>query len=169
MRTLTFILAVSGALLLGSAFAQEGEVVEIRMVTEGGAFYFDPIGVRVEPGTTLRFVASTAGHNTVAYAAANGLAERIPGGAEAWASPILTDIGATFDVVLTEEGVYDFLCTPHEALGMVGRIVVGDPDAFPARDGSELRFPAAADALPSVASILADDDGLLTWQEATGD
>jgi len=168
MRTLTFALALAGALFLGGAAAQEGEVVEIRMVTEGGAFYFDPIGVRVEPGTTLRFVATTAGHNAVAYAEANGLPARIPEGAEAWASPILTEIGASFDVVVTEEGVYDYVCTPHEALGMVGRIVVGDPAAFPARDGGELAFPAAAEALPSVEAILADDDGRLTWQEATG-
>jgi pseudoazurin len=169
MRTLTFALALAGALLLGGATAQEGEVVEIRMVSEGGAFYFDPIGVRVEPGTTLRFVASTAGHNAVAYAEANGLPQRIPEEAEAWASPILTELGATFDVVVTEEGVYDYVCTPHEALGMVGRVVVGDPEAFPARDGAELTFAAAADALPSVEAILADEDGLLTWQEATGD
>ncbi len=69
---------------------------------------------------------------------------------------------------MTEEGVYDYVCTPHEALGMVGRIVVGDPAAFPARDGGELAFPAAAEALPSVEAILADEDGLLTWQEAAG-
>ena len=30
-----------------------------------------------------------------------------------------------FDVTLTAPGVYDYFCTPHEAAGMVGRIVVG--------------------------------------------
>ncbi|MGO4839157.1 plastocyanin/azurin family copper-binding protein, partial [Rhizobiaceae sp. 2RAB30] len=30
-------------------------------------------------------------------------------------------------VTLTEKGVYDYYCIPHEHAGMVGRIVVGEP------------------------------------------
>jgi hypothetical protein len=45
-------------------------------------------------------------------------------------------VGAYFDVTFTVEGVYDYYCLPHEAAGMVGRIVVGQPSgpgALPVR------------------------------------
>ena len=35
--------------------------------------------------------------------------------------------GESFEVELTEPGVYDYFCIPHEHAGMVGRIVVGGP------------------------------------------
>lgn len=164
MRTLTLALAalVGLAFVAGTAAAQDGEVVEIRMITDGGSFYFDPIGVVVEPGTTVRFVNDSGSHNAVSYDPENDRPARIPEGAESWNSPI----GEDFEITLTEEGVYDYFCQPHEALGMVGRIVVGDPEAYPARDGSELQFDAAADALPSVEAILDASDGSLSWQDA---
>ena len=37
--------------------------------------------------------------------------------------------GESFAVELTEPGVYDYYCIPHEHAGMVGRIVVGGPGA----------------------------------------
>ncbi len=61
--------------------------------------------------------------------------------------------------------MYDYYCTPHRALGMVGRIVVGDPSAYPAKPLDGLT-PKAQDAMPSVDAILAQDDGELSWQEA---
>ena len=59
----------------------------------------------------------------------------------------------SFEVTLTVEGVYDYFCIPHEAMGHVGRIVVGNPDAFPARPTDGLP-PAVRDALPSVDQIM---------------
>ena len=35
--------------------------------------------------------------------------------------------GKVFEIELTVEGVYDYFCTPHEAAGMVGRLIVGKP------------------------------------------
>ena len=176
MRTLVTLLSILMLAFGAAALAQEdeanqegqnqdGEVVEVRMVTEGSSFYFDPVGLAIEPGTTVRFINASGMHGTSSYSDDNGKPQRIPDGAEGWASPIFNEEGATFDVTFTEEGVYDYFCPPHEALGMVGRIVVGDPAAFPAQDASQLDFPAAAEALPSVDAILADDDGRLTFEE----
>jgi pseudoazurin len=165
MRTLLTAFVVAAATLLGAAFAQEGEVVTIEMITEGGQFYYDPIGVQVEPGTTIRFVNASGSHNAVSYSEDNGKPQRIPSGAEGWSSPI----GQDFEVTLTAEGVYDYYCQPHEALGMVGRIVVGDPAAYPARDPGELQFDAAANGLPSVDAILAQEDGVLDHGEFAQD
>ena len=165
MRTLLTVFAVAAATLLGAAFAQEGEVVTIEMITEGGQFYYDPVGIQVEPGTTIRFVNASGSHNTVSYSADNDRPQRIPEGAEGWASAI----GQDFEVTLSAEGVYDFFCQPHEALGMVGRIVVGDPAAYPARDPGELQFDAAANGLPSVDAIVAQEDGVLDHGEFAQD
>lgn len=134
------------------------DVVEIHMITDGEDVYFDPIGVWVEPGTTVRFVLSGGAHDTQAYHPANATdLMRIPEGAVPWNSGIMGGIyntATTFDVTLTVEGVYDYFCMPHESHGMVGRIVVGDANASPAPPVDELRHPEARAALPSVEEIV---------------
>jgi len=50
-----------------------------------------------------------------------------PEAAAPWDSGFLVKPGDTFEVTFTVEGVYDYFCLPHEAAGMVGRIVVGRP------------------------------------------
>ncbi len=111
-------------------------------------FVFDPVGVHIEPGTTVRFVVDEASHTATAYHPDNGKNLRIPEGAEPWDSGTMAP-GDVYEVELTEEGVYDYYCEPHEHLGHVGRIVVGDPDESPAVDPSDLPGDAP-DAIPSV-------------------
>lgn len=168
MRIVTIVLM--GMLLalgvaLGQEGAGEGEVVEIRLVTDGSAFYFDPTGLRVEPGTTVRFINESGQHTATAYCEENGKANRIPEGAECWDSGMLVEEGATFEVTLTEEGVYDYFCLPHESLGMVGRIIVGSPEAFPVQDPAEL-FPAVQEALPAVEDIMGAENGQVPYEPA---
>lgn len=133
-------------------------VVEIRMATDGVDVYFDPIGVWVQPGTIVRFVLDSGAHDTQSYHPSNATdLLRIPAGAEPWNSGIMGGIyntATTFDVTLTVEGVYDYFCMPHELHGMVGRIIVGDPNESPARPVDELTHQAARDALPSVEEIM---------------
>jgi hypothetical protein len=66
--------------------------------------------------------------------------------------------GERFEVTLEERGVYDYYCQPHEMAGMVGRVVVGQPqDAGwegPSDDAGDLPEEAFA-AFPSVEEILA--------------
>ena len=164
VRRVLVLTAVIAIALGSAALAQEGEVVEVHMITDGPVFHFDPVGLVIEPGTTIRFVNVSGMHSADAYAPANGKPQRIPDGAESWDSGVLVEEGATFEVTLSVEGVYDFYCLPHEALGMVGRIIVGDPAAYPAQPTDGL-FPMAADALPPVDAILAEDDGVLTYEE----
>ena len=67
-------------------------------------------------------------HTPTAYHPANdGHALRIPKAAEPWDSGYLVEPGDRFEVTLTVPGVYDYFCAPHEAAGMVGRIIVGRP------------------------------------------
>ena len=75
---------------------------------------FVPAFVTAEPGDVIKFVSSDKGHNT-----ASGK-DMIPEGVEGWKSKISKD----FELTVEKPGVYGYVCTPHEALGMVGMIVV---------------------------------------------
>jgi plastocyanin len=115
---------------LGAAAA--AEIVEIRMRgnEDGSKVWFDPIGLLIEPGRTVRWISSDPvnSHTATAYHPGNGNHSlRIPEAAQSWDSGYLLP-KEHFDVTLTVEGVYDYFCTPHEMAGMVGRIIVGRPD-----------------------------------------
>jgi hypothetical protein len=68
-------------------------------------------------------------HSATAYAPANDRPRRVPEAAEAFDSGTLTEEGATFEHTFEEPGVYDYYCTPHESTGMIGSVIVGEPEA----------------------------------------
>lgn len=154
---------------LGSLPAQARPVAEIRMrsLDGGGRVWFDPVGLLVQPGTTIRWIVEADVHTTTAYHPANDShALRIPEAAEPWDSGYLVNPGDRFEVTLTVAGVYDYFCAPHELAGMVGRIVVGRPagpgalpfDYFrgdPATAAWASVPPAARAAFPSIEDIMA--------------
>ncbi len=131
-------------------------LVEMRSDDEGSTVWFDPLGLRIRPGTTVRWVVRQNVHTTTAYHPRNDHHPlRIPPGTEPWDSGYLINPGASFEVTLTRPGVYDYFCRPHEAAGMVGRIVVGDGGAGAVPVGPGDGLPdAARQALPPVDSIL---------------
>ena len=166
-------LEVGGLVLAGLAAprtvsAAPPLVIRMRSDAQGAEVWFDPIGVFVEPGRTVRWVVEANVHTTTAYHPRNDRHSlRIPEAARPWDSGFLVNPGDHFDVTLTVPGVYDYYCTPHEAAGMVGRIVVGRPsgpgtlafDYFMGRPGAAgwKRVPLAAQrAFPSVEAILRD-------------
>jgi plastocyanin len=106
------------------------DIIEIRLRSDplGTHVWFDPIGVLIEPGQTVRWVNEANVHTSTAYHPTNdGHALRIPETAEPWDSGYLVEPGDAFEVTLPVPGVYDYFCAPHEAAGMVGRIIVGRP------------------------------------------
>lgn len=139
------------------------------MISEGlGAFVsFDPIGLYLQPGQTVRWRCVANVHTTTAYHPANDHHSlRIPEDAEPWDSGYLQP-GATFKHKFTVPGVYDYYCTPHEAAGMVGRIIVGTAagpgtrpfDYFrddPRAKGWRPVPKAARKNFPSIAAIMKD-------------
>ena len=94
---------------------------------------FDPLILYAEPGDTVTFVPSDAGHNA---ASKRGM---LPDGAEAWNGAVDEELTVT----LTEPGIYGYLCLPHYEMGMVGLIVVGDtlPNY---REAKRVRHPGDA-------------------------
>ncbi len=156
--------------------------VVIRMKSDalGSKVWFDPIGLLIEPGDTVRWVVEESVHSTMAYHPANANHPlRIPEQAEPWDSGILTRRGQAFEVTLTVPGVYDYFCLPHEAGGMVGRIVVGEPgegpgtrpfDEVPASPGAEKWRPvpeAARKAFPPVDRIVREKVVRITAAQAS--
>jgi plastocyanin len=147
---------------------EKAGIVQILMKSDqtGARVWFDPIGIRIAPGQTVRWVAAQNVHTTTAYHPQNdNHSLRIPEAARPWNSGYLVNPGDHFDVLLTIEGVYDYYCIPHEMAGMVGRIIVGKPggpgtlpyDYFRGRPGTAGWKPvpdAAQKEFPSIERIM---------------
>lgn len=87
-------------------------------------FFYEPTGLFVEPGDTVRFTFTTPHHTVTAYHPMFGQVQRVPDGVSPFSSPVL-GAGAYWLYTFEEEGVYDFHCGPHEMFGHVGRILAG--------------------------------------------
>ena len=111
--------------LAGPTSAQETPTIAM------GNNYFDPIGLYVEPGTTVRFEIEAGSHSVTAYD------DRIPAAASPFDSGVLS--AGSFEYTFDTPGTYDYYCIPHRSMGMVGRIIVGEPggpaEATPIPDG----------------------------------
>lgn len=130
----------------------------IGMYTEGSSWFFDPIGLHVEPDTTITWVNMSGQHSTTAYEEGNSIASvtRIPDGADAWHSGTLTRSGETFEHTLEIEGTYDYFCVPHKSFGMVGRVVVGDPGGPTTGDPPDGQVPGSESIVEQGAVAHAD-------------
>lgn len=123
-------LMLAGLCLPRLAVGADQPVAEIRLhsTRDGGRVWFDPVGLWVRSGTMIRWINELNVHTVAAYHPRNNdHALRIPRGAEPWDSGYLTRPGDRFEITLTEIGVYDYYCAPHEAAGMAGRIIVQEP------------------------------------------
>lgn len=108
--------------------------IEVEMVTNDEGQHFIPHVVHIKEGGTVDWVVESGSHDTTAYHPdTHGDQQRIPDEAEPWESGLLSDEGEAFERTFDHEGVYDYVCTPHEGNGMVGTVVVGwpDPDGQP--------------------------------------
>jgi len=144
----------------GETTTESGGAEQIQMITEDSEYYYDPIGLSVEPGTTVEWVNEAGSHSSTAYDEGNGGAEvtRIPDDAEPWNSEILSEEGGTFSYTFEVEGTYDYFCIPHKTLAMVGRVVCGEPGDVEGNppDGE---VPAAQDIA---------DQGSISYDEFSG-
>ena len=144
-------------------------VVALR--TLGGDFRFEPVGLLIEPGTSVIWLNMGDFHTTTAFHPDNdallsgGVPLRIPEGAESWHSGILgLTAGTQFEHRFQVEGVYDYFCQPHYHFGMVGRIVVGGARGGPAirRPLAELPEPAQRQ-MPPVESVTMQAGRAFEW------
>ena len=170
MLTRRAALGVSGSLLANAGFsnlvlANAADLIEIHMKSDptGGVVGFDPIGVLLQPGQTVRWICDDNVHTATTYSPTHdNHSLRIPTNAQPWASDFLLP-KQTFEVTLTVEGIYDYFCAPHEEAGMVGRLIVGSavgPGALPfdyyLTEGHNWKAvpPAAQQSFPAIEAIL---------------
>jgi plastocyanin len=153
------VLKLGGLVAAGLAFPRHAMpaddiIIEMRGSADGALVWFDPIGINIEPGRSIRWINRDPGnsHTTTAYHPSNdGRPLRIPKEASSWNSDYLLP-DESFSVRFEHVGVYDYFCRPHEHAGMVGRIVVGHP---PDVERSDEGLPkAVAGAFPAVADVL---------------
>ena len=107
--------------------------VELRIEPREGSeipqFFFQPTGLSVEAGDTVKFDFVSPHHTVTAFHPAFGYASRVPEGVPPFSSPVLP-AGGYWLYTFETEGVYDYHCGPHESFGHVGRIVVGSTEGF---------------------------------------
>ena len=90
---------------------------QVKMLNKGkaGAMVFEPAYLRVQPGDTVKFLATDKGHN------AEAIANMLPAGAAPFKGKINQEIEVKFD----KAGLYGYKCLPHLGMGMVGLVQVG--------------------------------------------
>ena len=110
--------ALSGT-ALGLAAPASAAEIQVKMLNKGaeGVMVFEPSFVQLQPGDTVKFLASDKVHN------AETIETMLPDGGTKFVGKINEELANTFD----QPGVYGYQCKPHYGLGMVGIVVVGEP------------------------------------------
>lgn len=124
-------LLMTAALLVGSAFPALAETIEVQMLNEneaGNRMVFSPELIRAEVGDVIKFIATDRSHN------AQSVRDALPEGQEDFKGRMSQDV----EYIVTETGLTAVVCQPHQTMGMVALIVVGDdlsnaPDILDAR------------------------------------
>ncbi|MDB4912705.1 MAG: hypothetical protein JWM95_349 [Gemmatimonadetes bacterium] len=107
--------------------------IVVRMLGDAKGYRFEPASISARVGDVVRFVNVSGGPHSVAF-----LADGIPAGAAATlqknmgktmgplSGALVTAPNAAYLVSLAglPEGTYSYSCLPHQAMKMVGRIIV---------------------------------------------
>jgi plastocyanin len=152
---------------------------EIRATTldsdqGAGQFVFSPAVVWVEPGATVSWSVEAGSHSATAYHSDNDKPHRVPEGSSTFDSGVL-GAGGSFEHTFETEGVYNYYCTPHESLGMVGLVIVGSAEGGPGTTSiTELSGTAASNLerlLTEVAGLSLSGGSGTTygWEDGTWD
>lgn len=122
------------AVAVAATAGVQAKTVEVEMLNQadGQVMVFKPAVVKIEPGDTVRFVATDPSHN------AQSMPKMTPDGGTSFNVPF----NQTKEITFETEGVHGYKCLPHYAMGMVGLVVVGDPSV------NLEQAKAAADSAP---------------------
>jgi halocyanin-like protein len=91
------------------------------------SFVYAPGLVSIRPGGTVTWKSTSGVHTASAYHPDTGKPWHMPKDAEPFDSGLIQE-GETFSHTFETPGVYLYYCMPHESNGMVGAVIVGDPD-----------------------------------------
>lgn len=119
-----------------AAAAATGATHDVQMVLEGTAYKFVPAELTIKAGDKINFHNTSGGPHNVAF-----WADSIPAGTEAalaalmtgdkldaLSGPLLIEPNAVYSITFTglPNGEYKMHCTPHLAMGMVGKITIAE-------------------------------------------
>lgn len=90
-------------------------------------YHFDPHVTWVTVGGTVTWTLESGSHTATAYHPGNDEPRLVPEGSTAWDSGTLAEEGETFEHTFDTEGIYHYFCEPHEQLGMIATVIVGEP------------------------------------------
>lgn len=131
--------------LFDGAVADESgrAAVTVRVGASEHGYAFDPPAIHVDTGTTVRWTwTGNGGAHDVVSVADDPLDSGSPVGGT----------GVHYEYTFTDDGVFNYHCVPHRALGMKGSVVVGTD--YPTRSAS-----TASEAPDEPDHFLADANG----------
>lgn len=144
------IAGVAAATLAGpaatraSAQSEEGPV-EVALVD----YAFDPgtdAPLIVPPGTTIRFVWRTGGHNI--------RVDQQPSESDWEGHEAIEGVGFTHEHTFETTGDYHVVCDPHESLGMIGDISVVEGESVHVQSGREWSPPGGDIGIAFIATVV---------------
>jgi plastocyanin len=103
------------------------------MVLENNAYKFDPANITIKQGDAIRWTMVSGAPHNVAFDPAkvpddveSQLSANMPNQQSPLSGPFLMNPNETYTISFggIKPGTYDYVCTPHVALGMVGTITV---------------------------------------------
>ncbi|MCC7233361.1 MAG: T9SS type A sorting domain-containing protein [Bacteroidia bacterium] len=121
----TTLLTMVTAFLLSTTLQAATHVVQVKN------FEFDPQDLFVNVGDTITWNWVNGNHTTTS--------DSVPAGALSWNNPI-TSASPSFSYIVTEEGIYSYICTVHVSMGMIGTITATSSTGIPSMKFSDVFF-----------------------------
>ena len=127
--------ATPGAAAGGSAAAAAitGTTHVVRMIGDAQGYRFDPANITIKAGDGIRWEMVSGGPHNVAFNAAEvpadvkpQLSANMPNQMTELSSPMMMNAGESYTVSFAniKAGAYNYVCTPHLAMGMRGTVTV---------------------------------------------
>jgi plastocyanin len=155
--------------LLAFAFANAAAARSAEVRVTALDLAFDPPTITVTVGDTVTWVMASTNRGPHDVTARDGT----------FVSPRRMELGQTYSWTATAPGTYEYVCTPHERAGMVGRVIVqggAAPGAVPRAGGGGLAGgPAPRLSLGLLSVVLGAVAGLAAgrrpraWRGRAGD
>lgn len=124
LLALTAAATIAAAPFTSASVPPTGKVIEVKMVEVSPTqFAFTPAKITVRAGDVVRFTQVKANVHNVEF-------KTVPAGAnlgELMVGPYLMTVEQVHEFTIDARfavGTYDYICTPHAAMGMTGQIIV---------------------------------------------
>ena len=109
-----------------------GTTHEVKMIGDDKGYRFEPAELKIKAGDGVKWINVSGGPHNVAFdanavgAAASALTANMPNQMSPLSSPYFTTANETYTVSFAgvPAGSYDYVCTPHAAMNMKGKIIV---------------------------------------------